>query len=164
MWHEDFCGWYKIYHKISAKQDCLDLQKDLDKLQEWAEKWQLNFHPDKCKIMIIGHGHPEFNYTLTTAAGTNPLECSHVEKDLGIHIDDQLRFTQHIQKSVSNTNKLLGVIRRTYQYLDKTTFLHLYKGLVRPSLEYGVAVSSSKYQYDIDAVEPVQRRATRVEP
>ena len=134
------------------------------RLQDWAEKWQLKFHPDKCKVLRIGHGHPEFTYTLTTATGANPLERSHVEKDLGIQVDDQLKFTQQVQQAVSNTNRLLGVIRRTYQYLDTTTFLHLYKGLVRPTLEYGVVVWSPQYQHDIDAVETVQRRPTRMVP
>ena len=101
---------------------------------------------------------------MTTATGANPLECSHVEKDLGIQVDDQLKFTQQVQQAVSNTNRLLGVIRRTYQYLDRTTFLHLYKGLVRPTLEYGVVVWSPQYQHDIDAVEAVHRRATRMVP
>ena len=67
-----------------------------------------------------------------------------------------------VQQVVSNTNRLLGVIRRIYQYLDKTTFLRLYKGLVRPTLEYGVVVWPLQYQYDTDAVEAVQRRATRM--
>ena len=154
----------KIYHKTSTRQDCINLQKDIDRLQDWAEKWQLLFYPDKCKVLRIGHGHPEFTYTLTTATGANPLECSHVEKDLGIQVDDQLKFTQQVQQAVSNTNRLLGVIRRTYQYLDRTTFLHLYKGLVRPILEYGVVVGSPQYQHDIDALEAVQRRATRMVP
>ena len=65
---------------------------------------------------------------------------------------------------MSKTNRLLGVIRRTYQYLDRTTFLHLYKGLVRPTFEYGVVVWSPQYQHDIDALEAVQRRASRMVP
>ena len=73
-----------------------------------------------------------------------------------------LKFMQQVQQAVSNTNRLLGVIQRTYQYLYKTTFLCLYKGLVRPTLEYSVVVWSP--QYDIYAVEAVQRRATRMVP
>ena len=65
---------------------------------------------------------------------------------------------------MSITNRLMGVICCTYQYQDKTTFLCLYKGLVCPTLEYGVVVWSPQYQYDIDAVEAVQRRATWMVP
>ena len=71
---------------------------------------------------------------------------------------------QQVQQAVSNTNRQLGVICRTYQYLDKTTFLHLCKGLVLPTLEYDVVVWSPQYRYDIDAVETVQSRATQMVP
>ena len=65
-----------------------------------------------------------------------------------------------MQQVVSNTNRPLCVIQRAYQYLDKRTFLHLYKGLVHPTL----TVWSPQYQHDIDAVEAVQRRATPMVP
>ena len=120
--------------------------------------------PDKCKVLRIGLGHPEFTYTLTTLTGANPLECSHLEKDVGIQVDDQLKFTQQVQQAESNTNRLLGVIRHSYQYLDKTTFLRLYKEIVLQTLEYGGVVWSPQYQYDIDVVEAVQRRATWMVP
>ena len=61
----------KIYHKTSTRQDCINLQKDIDRLQDWAEKWQLKFHPDKCKVLRIGHGHPEFTYTGTAGSVKN---------------------------------------------------------------------------------------------
>ena len=135
-----FADYTKIYRKTSMRQDCLNLQKDLDGLQDWAEKWHLHFHSDKYKVLRIGHGHPEFTYTLTTSTGAKPLKCSHVKKNLGIQVDDQLKFRQQVQQAVSNTNRLLGVICHTYQYLDKTTFLRLYRGLVCPTLQYGVVV------------------------
>ena len=50
--------------------------------------------------------------TLTT--GANPLECSHIEKDLGIQVDDHLNCMQQVQQAVSNTNRLLDVIRHAY--------------------------------------------------
>ena len=59
---------------------------------------------------------------------------------------------------------VLGPILFILYINDRTTFLHIYKGLVRPTLEYGVVVWSPQYQHDIDAVEAVQRRATRMVP
>ena len=44
----------KIYHKTSTRQDCINLQKNIDILLDWAEKWQLHFHPDKCRELDMG--------------------------------------------------------------------------------------------------------------
>ena len=49
----------KIYRKIATVNDCIELQKDLDILQEWSNKWLLRFNADKCKVMRLGGQHPE---------------------------------------------------------------------------------------------------------
>jgi hypothetical protein len=43
---------------------------------------------------------------------------SSLEKDLGVHVDKDLRFSQHIETQVIKANKLLDLIRRSYEYLD----------------------------------------------
>ena len=85
------------------------------------------------------------------------LETSTPETDLGVTINNQLSFSDHIQQAIGSANRLLGVIRRSYQSL-----LYLYKGLVRPKLEYGVAIWAPYLQQDIYAIEAVQRRGTRM--
>ncbi len=65
---------------------------------------------------------------------------------------------------VNKANRILGLIRRTFTYLDKDTFLKLYKALVRPHLEFPNAVWSPFLVKDITLIENVQRRATRLLP
>ena len=62
------------------------------------------------------------------------------EKDLGVMIDEDLKFNSHINTIVNKANSIMGAIRRAFQHLDSATFLKVYKGLVRPHLEYGVQV------------------------
>ena len=40
------------------------------------------------------------------------------EKDLGVTFDKDLKFGVHIQTSVNKANKTLGIIFRTYTYMD----------------------------------------------
>ena len=58
----------------------------------------------------------------------------------------------------------MGIIRRTFEYLDSTTFLLLYKALVRPHLEFGNCVWHPYKKKFIEMIENVQRRATRLLP
>ena len=92
------------------------------------------------------------------------LDTTHTEKDLGVYVDDKLKFDFHIHTAVTRANRMLGLIKRSYTYLDKESLLCLYKAMVRPILEYGVTVWSPYRIGDIDAVESVQRRATRILP
>ena len=87
-----------------------------------------------------------------------------MEKDLGVHVDSHLNYAQHTCQATNKGNMLLAVIRRTCEYLDEESLMLLYKGLVRPAVEYGVVVWAPRLQRDIEAIESVQRRATRLVP
>ena len=58
----------------------------------------------------------------------------------------------------------MGLIRRTFVFLDKHNFNLLYKSLVRPHIEYGNIVWSPFQKADINLIENMQRRATRFIP
>ena len=77
-------------------------------------------------------------------------------------MDSELSFQEHIASKVAKANSLLGVLRRTFRYFDSETFCMLYKAIVRPHLEFAQAVWHPYLQRDIDAIEKVQRRATKL--
>ena len=81
------------------------------------------------------------------------------EKDLGVKVDDKLSFTKHIISKIKIPNRNLGLIFRTFTYIDKDIFLNLFKLLVRPDLEYASSVWCPVFKKDRIAIENVQRRA-----
>ena len=82
--------------------------------------------------------------------------------DLGVTITKDLSWSQHVAIIVSRANKVLGIIKRTVGAVDKLFFSMLYKSLVRPILEYTVPVWSPHLVKDRQALEKVQRRASRI--
>ena len=59
-------------------------------------------------------------------------------------------------------NSIVGLIRRSFSYLNPKLFQILYKSFVRPHLEYAGSVWSPKLRKLINLIERVQRRATRL--
>ena len=57
---------------------------------------------------------------------------------------------------------MIGLIKRNFNYLDKNTFLTLYKALVKPHLEYAQCIWSPYKKKLILSIENVQRRATKI--
>ena len=57
---------------------------------------------------------------------------------------------------------MLGLIKRTFTYMDKEMFLPLFKTLIRPHLEYATVVWSPFLKKDIFLIENVQRRASKI--
>ena len=136
------------------------LQKDLDEIQEWAKTWKMEFNVSKCKIMHLGYNNPKNDYNMNN---TN-LEETELEKDLGVLIDCRLEFDKHIKSIVGKANRMLGLIKFSFTCMNKSMFLHLYKGLVRPLLEYCVQAWSPYKKKHIDLIEGVQKRAIRLVP
>jgi hypothetical protein len=58
----------------------------------------------------------------------------------------------------------MGLIRRTYTFLDETSFRFLFQDLVRPNLEYAAEVWSPYTKKDIELIENVRTRATKQVP
>lgn len=152
----------KLYAVVNNQQQAEELQTDLINMCKWSEDWQIDFNLGKCKYMHIGRGNEHENYYMIKNDKRTTIKTVQEEKDLGVTVDNKLKFVSHIQNSVKKANRNLGIIKRTFSYLDKTVFLNLFKALVRPHLEYGSTVWSVLYKKDKIAIENVQRRATKL--
>ena len=64
--------------------------------------------------------------------------------------------------AVAKAIQTLGMIKRSFKYLSKDLFLFLYRIYIRPHLEYCAPTWSPYLTKDIDALERVQHRATKL--
>ena len=90
------------------------------------------------------------------------IEHTFEEKDLGVIIDSELTFADHISEKVKKANCLVGLIRRSFSYLDCSTFRKIYTAFVRPHLEYAQAIWAPHLRKYINMIENVQIRATKL--
>ena len=154
----------KLYARSDTRELTESIQRDLTSLQKWSDDWLLVFHPQKCSTMKLGRTKSEgTNFMINPEDNTvTKLPESSLEKDLGVLVDDQLTFKEHIATATAKANRVLGVIRRSFQHLEIDTFIDLYKSMVRPILEYGHSVWQPHLKGLRRDLEDVQRRATRM--
>ena len=158
-----FCRIFADDTKIfNITKNSITLQEDLAKLQEWSFKWGLHFNVNKCHVLHIGYNNPRYKYILKSGEDESVLNICLEEKDLGVIFDGKLSFDAHIQNCISKANRILGIIKRSFSYLDKELFLLIYKSMVRPHLEYANSIWSPKLKRQSAAIERVQRRATKL--
>ena len=91
-----------------------------------------------------------------------PLDYVKEEKDLGVVVDNRLKFHKHAASAVKQANKVLGLIKDSFTALDDTTLPLLYTSMVRPHLEYGNIIWGPHFKEDMKAVERVKKIATRM--
>ena len=78
------------------------------------------------------------------------------------YTDCSLNFSEHCQNKVNSANKTLRYIRHTFKYMDEDMFLLLYKALVRPHVEYATCIWNPYLKYNMEMIERVQHRATKI--
>jgi len=84
------------------------------------------------------------------------------EKDLGVILTKDLKAGRQCREAARKAMNVLRTIKRHLTRLDKTTFLILYKSYVRPLLEFSIQAWSPSLRQDINCLEQVQRRATKL--
>ena len=132
----------KIFRSIKTSFDYNILQEDLDAVINWSTRWQLPFNETKCKSLHIG----KKNHCQPYKMNGYTLEQVTEEKDLGIIIDNELKFHKHTAMAIKKANRILGLIKKSFVNLDTNSLPLLYKSLVRPHLEYGNIIWGPHYK------------------
>ena len=151
----------QVYNKCNLGDQ---IQNDIYRLQNWTATWDLHFNVAKCKVLHIGSNNPNNRYVMVNDKGQSVIDSCVNEKDLGVIFDCNLSFDAHIQSVIGKANRILGIIKRTFTFMDADTFLRLYKTMVRPHLEYANAVWAPHLKRQSRDIERVQRRATKLLP
>ena len=151
----------KAYAHVSSLEMKDKLQKSIDSMMEWTQKWLLRFNSEKCHLLHLGKNNPNYDYYMNDGAVNNVLQTTESEKDLGVWMDPLLDFDTHINEVVKKANSISGMITRGITYKSKEVMIPLFKALIRPILEYMNYVWCPYLRKHIDLIENVQRKFTK---
>ena len=85
----------KIFHQVSSREDALLIQEDINALECWSDKWLQMFNTDKCHVLTLGK-LDNTKYTHRYTLYKHDLDHVFEEKDLGVIIDMELTFEEHM--------------------------------------------------------------------
>ena len=100
-----------LYKAIHTHDDVEKLQEDLSAFQDWQQKWLMKLNVSKCYVMTVSH--PRRNMISSSYKIHNhilPFVDHH--KYLGITIQNDLKWHQHIQSITSKANQTLALLIR----------------------------------------------------
>ena len=113
----------KFFCKIDKNdglEDIVKIQQDIDRLFLWSEKWQLFFNISKCKSLHLGKVNPKHVYHMNR----HDIVQTSNEKDLGVIIDNLMKFHLHTQFVTSKAKRTLGLIKKSFINISKETYIN----------------------------------------
>ena len=123
-----------LYGIVNNFQDAQTLQADLNKLVEWAQKWQMTFNSSKFVLLRVSRSVNDVDFSYEMMGRS--LESVESHKYLGVEIDRKLSWNKHISAITGKGNRALGFIRRNLHNCPEKVKKQAYYSLVRPHLEY----------------------------
>ncbi len=140
-----------------------NLNADLHKIIDYLNYNRLSLNIPKCEIMLIGTFQslakmPDIHVHIDN----EPLNQVTVAKYLGMLIDSNLKWDDHINKLVPNISAKIGILRSLRKIVLIHTFKQLYTTIVQPHFDYGDMVYYSASGTNKTRLQKLQTRAARL--
>ena len=84
----------------------LELQEDINKLVELANKWQMSFKADKCSVMHIGHNNMKNSHNISN----QQLPTTDQQWDQGIIITKDFKCQKQTEKAALQPTEYWGLL------------------------------------------------------
>ena len=98
-----------IYRKINSNIDYQILQTDLNQLEKWSDKWQMQFNISKCVQLPITNKTKPSSHQYSLFG--HPLSKLASHSYLGVKLDSKLSWAKHITEVTSKSSKVLGMVK-----------------------------------------------------
>lgn len=150
----------KIFKKVTSQQDCLLLQEDLIRFNEFCVKNKLQLAYDKCQQISFTRNinKIDFKYNIGDVALTKVASI----RDLGVTLDEKLLLNNHIDNIFTKAYQMLGfVLRISKPFRKASTYLTLYQTLVRSHLDFASVIWNPFYAVYSNKIETIQKKFVR---
>ena len=137
------------------------MNNELHNFDLWLKSNKLSVNVEKTKYVIFKTSKKKINHNFLLHYENEILHQVNSIKFLGVYIDQNLTWKDHINHVSKKISKSSGIIHKSRFYLSSKTKLSLYDTLVYPFITYCNMVWSSTYVTNLNRIYYPQKRAVR---
>lgn len=134
------------------------LNSDLNKINKWACSWKVKFNEKKTELINIKRGSSP---VLDLTFGNQTIAGKDNHKHLGVIIQTNLKWDEHIHSTVRKTSLLINCLRSFKHKLSRKALEIMYKSFILPILDYADVIWDNCAEYLADLLEDLHMDALR---
>ena len=140
------------------------LQKDVDNMKTWSEKNHMVLNPTKTKTMLVTGKRLSKKVPSTELKvyiDREQIQQVSTQKLLGLIIDKEMSFNEHVDKLSTKLAQKIGVLRKIRRCLPIRERMLYYNCMIKPNMMYGGTIWSSCSSEKLQRIFRLQKRAAR---
>ena len=139
----------------------MKLQNDINLLHRTSVSWGLSFSVGKCVRMNFCRNFLDAPVPISYFIADQPIKDVDNHKDLGVRVDNSLKFHLHIKEIAGKAGGICFTILKGTQCRSPDFMKTVFISHVRPILDFASVAWFTGYSEDIKLLENVQRRWTK---
>ena len=145
--------------------NCIDyfLNSDLKRIHDWMCSNKLSLNVDKTECILFGtRSMLTKRKNLNVQISGKLIQCKEAVKYLGVIIDQELKWNDHIEYLCKRISKLVNFLGRLRVFINEHNLKLIYRTIILPLFDYAdVVYDSSNLKYT-DRLQKLQNRAGRI--
>ena len=138
-----------------------DMNSELTSVHEWMIANKLTLNYSKTKVMLFSKRR-KGQKSIEIRINQNKIEMVKSFKYLGVVMDSQVNWRNHIETLCTKLSQATGAILKLRKIVSKKTILMVYNGLVGSHLTYGILVWGTAKQYFLQKLQTAQNKIIRL--
>ena len=140
------------------------LNPDLENVKEWLLANKLSINTTKTEYMLIGSKYKLANIVRSPSfhMGGYNIERVPTSKSLGVHIDENLSWSGHIDETAKKISRAINGLRQVRPFVHFHTLLAIYNALILPLFDYCDVVWDNPDKGLAERIQKLQNRAARI--
>lgn len=142
-----------------------NLQEALRKLSIWCKRNGMVINTDKTKLMLITTSQKRQrmeNVDLNLKFGNQSLGTVRYEKVLGVSVDQNLSWTEHVKYLSKKINSSIWLLSKIKHFLSLSHRVQFYRSYIQPHIDFCNIVWGNTSEGNKNMIFRLQKRACRV--
>ena len=152
---------FQTVPNVSARCSVIEkLNKDLENLEDWSQKWLMKFNAKKTQFMIVSRkadkSFPPIKFFNESLSQVDSIKL------VGVNISSKLDWNEHVNKISKRAGQMLGIMRKSRKLLPPCALSIIYKTRVRSAMEYCGPIWENASNECLKRLDTIQSKALRL--